>query len=145
VRLRSPENIAAEMALTPSGRGGRQSAIFCFHDDNFLFPSEKLSHQARARHPPTRSPPTASARWRSWARRGQTAVTPALAKELAALGVIRLYVGVENGAETGGDHLLRGTQQAHVRAAMKAVRRGGDLRLLQPARVRAEGAARGRA
>ena len=48
-----------------------------------------------------------------------------MARELAALGVIRLYVGVENGSEAGGEHLQRGTQQAHVREALKACREAG--------------------
>jgi len=41
VRLRSPSNVAAEMALLLDAAGGK--GIFCFHDDNFIFPSEKLS------------------------------------------------------------------------------------------------------
>jgi hypothetical protein len=52
-------------------------------------------------------------------------VTPALAKELAALGVIRLYIGVENGSQEGGDNLRRGTQQEHVRGALAACREAG--------------------
>jgi hypothetical protein len=52
-------------------------------------------------------------------------VTPALARELAELGVIRLYVGVENGSEAGGEHLRRGTQQHHIRGALAACREAG--------------------
>ena len=36
LRLRSPENVAAEMAVLGRAVGG--SAIFCFHDENFLLP-----------------------------------------------------------------------------------------------------------
>ncbi len=117
VRLRSPENIAAEMALTLAHAGGR--GIFCFHDDNFLFPSEKLSLR-RIKAITVALESYGVGRVAMVGKARPDTVTPSLAKALAELGVVRLYVGVENGSEQGGDHLLRGTQQAHVRGAMKA-------------------------
>lgn len=117
VRMRSPDNIAAEMALTLEAAGGR--AIFCFHDDNFTFPSEKLTlKRVRAITEKLDSYGVGKAALVGKAR--PDTITPTLAKALAEMGVIRLYVGVENGAETGGEHLLRGTQQHHIRTAMKA-------------------------
>ncbi|MEZ4444693.1 MAG: radical SAM protein [Polyangiaceae bacterium] len=122
VRLRSPENVAAEMALLLENAGGQ--AIFCFHDDNFIFPGEKFSlKRIRAIREALDEYGVGKVAMVGKAR--PDCVTPALARELAELGVIRLYVGVENGSEDGGDHLRRGTQQAHVREAMKACREAG--------------------
>jgi hypothetical protein len=39
--------------------------------------------------------------------------------------VIRLYVGVENASESGGEHLRRGTQQKQIRKALAACREAG--------------------
>jgi radical SAM superfamily enzyme YgiQ (UPF0313 family) len=122
VRLRSPDNIAAEMALLLDNAGGK--GIFCFHDDNFVFPSEKLSiKRIRAIREALDSYGVGRVAMVGKAR--PDCITSALAKELADLGVIRLYVGVENGSEAGGDHLQRGTQQEHVRGALAACREAG--------------------
>lgn len=122
VRMRSPANIAAEMALLLDAAGGR--GIFCFHDDNFVFPSEKLSLK-RVRDIRAALDDYEVGEVAMVGKARPDCVTPALAKELADLGVIRLYVGVENGSEEGGEHLLRGTQQDHVRGALKACREAG--------------------
>jgi hypothetical protein len=47
-------------------------------------------------------------------------VTPELARELRALGVLRLYVGVENASEHGAGDLRRGTQWKAVDQALYA-------------------------
>ena len=52
-------------------------------------------------------------------------LTPDLARSLAALGVIRLYVGVENASDGGARHLNRARQTEHVRAALAACRDAG--------------------
>lgn len=122
VRLRSPENVAVEMALLLDAAGGR--GIFCFHDDNFIFPSEKLSIR-RIRQIREALDEYGVGRVAMVGKARPDCVTPALAKELAELGVIRLYVGVENGSEAGGEHLRRGTQQEHVRGALAACREAG--------------------
>lgn len=122
VRMRSASNIAAEMALLLDGAGGK--GIFCFHDDNFIFPSEKLSIK-RVREIRAALDEYGVGRIAMVGKARPDCVTPTLAKELADLGVIRLYVGVENGSEAGGDHLKRGTQQAHVREALRSCREAG--------------------
>jgi radical SAM superfamily enzyme YgiQ (UPF0313 family) len=122
VRLRSPDNIAAEMALLLDGAG--HNAIFCFHDDNFVFPSEKLSvRRIRAIREALDGYGVGKVALIGKAR--PDCVTPTLARALADLGVIRLYVGVENGSEAGGDHLRRGTQQDHIRTALASCREAG--------------------
>jgi radical SAM superfamily enzyme YgiQ (UPF0313 family) len=135
VRLRSPANVADEMALLLERAGGR--GIFCFHDDNFVFPSEKLSiKRVRAIRESLDAYGVGKVGLVGKAR--PDCVTPALAQELAALGVIRLYIGVENGSEAGGDHLQRGTQQHHIRTALAACREAGifvcyNLLVFEPA------------
>lgn len=135
VRLRSPANIAAEMALLLDQAGGR--GIFCFHDDNFVFPSERLSVR-RVREIREALDAYGVGQVAMVGKARPDCVTPALARELAELGVIRLYVGVENGSEAGGDHLRRGTQQDHVKSALAACRAAGifvcyNLLIFEPA------------
>jgi len=52
-------------------------------------------------------------------------VTPELAKELAALGVMRSTWASENASQHGAGDLRRGTQGAHVREALAACREAG--------------------
>ncbi len=119
LRMRSPENIAAEMALLSHRAGG--GGIFCFHDDNFLLPRKSDS----------------IARWRAVREalaeygvdrvgligkcRPET-VDAELARELRELGLIRLYVGVENVSEPGAAHLGRDKQHRAVQQALDAAR-----------------------
>jgi hypothetical protein len=121
-RLRSPENVAAEMALLAHRANG--PAIFCFHDDNFTLPSpERTLERVRAIREALDGYGVGKIGIVGKAR--PDTITPELAQGLADLGVIRLYVGVENGSQEGGDHLRRGTQQNHVRGALKACREAG--------------------
>jgi radical SAM superfamily enzyme YgiQ (UPF0313 family) len=121
-RLRSPENIAEEMALLWKGAGG--PCIFCFHDDNLLLPrpSDTIARLEAIR---------AGLDARGVGKiaiigkcRPET-ITPALAKRLAELGVIRLYVGVENASSSGAEHLGRGEQHLAIGAALDACRENG--------------------
>jgi radical SAM superfamily enzyme YgiQ (UPF0313 family) len=122
VRFRSPENIAAEMAVLLEAAGGR--GIFCFHDDNFVFPGEQFSLN-RIRRITTALDGYGVGKIGMVGKARPDCVTPKLARELAAMGVVRLYIGVENGSQTGGEHLRRGTQQEHVRGALAACREAG--------------------
>lgn len=122
VRMRSPENVAAEMALLLERAQGR--AIFCFHDDNFVFPSPRRSIE-RVRAIRAALDGYGVGRVAIVAKARPDCLTPELARELADLGVIRLYVGVENGSKSGGAHLGRGRQQARVDQALAACREAG--------------------
>jgi hypothetical protein len=52
-------------------------------------------------------------------------VTPELARELARLGVIRMYVGIENASEAGCKHLNRRTSIAQLGAALDSLAAAG--------------------
>ncbi len=121
-RVRSPENVAEEMALLWHRAGG--PCIFCFHDDNFTMPSPAQTlTRVRAIRDALDDFGVGTIGIVGKAR--PDTITPELARSLAELGVIRLYVGVENASQSGGDHLRRGTQQNHVREALKSCREAG--------------------
>jgi anaerobic magnesium-protoporphyrin IX monomethyl ester cyclase len=117
LRLRSPEDVGLEMAMLAQAVGG--AAVFCFHDENFLLPR------------PQDSAARVGAIKRVLDEQGVTraafvgkcrpdTVTPELARELARLGVIRMYVGIENASPRGAAHLHRGTDVATMGAALDA-------------------------
>jgi len=134
LRMRSPQNIAAEMALLSHRAGG--GGIFCLHDDNFLLPRPRDS----------------IARWRAVRDalsdygvdrigligkcRPET-VDLELAHALRELGLIRLYVGIENVSEAGAHHLGRAAQHRATQQALDAGRQAGvfvcyNLLLFEP-------------
>lgn len=122
-RRRSPGNVAAEMAGLWHA-AGRKSAIFCFHDDNFLLPRPEDSLRRvteMRRHLDEFGVGKAALVGKC---RPDT-VTPDLARELARLGVVRLYVGVENASQASADHLNRKTQTQTVDQALAALRQAG--------------------
>ncbi|MCC7535782.1 MAG: radical SAM protein [Deltaproteobacteria bacterium] len=121
MRMRSPENVAAEIALLWHTSG---PSIFCFHDDNFTLPDPRQT-LARVRAIRSALDEYGVGLIGIVGKARPDTVTRELALELAELGVIRLYVGVENGSETGGEHLRRGTQQRHIREALSACREAG--------------------
>ncbi len=123
LRHRSPENIAAEMAQLLRAAGPR--AVFCFHDDTFLLPRPEAS-LARVR-----------ALRAALEREGVTgqigligkcrpdSLTRELAGQLRALGVVRLYLGVENTSRPGLIHLGRDVELEQVREALSACSEAG--------------------
>ncbi len=134
MRLRSPQNIATEMAVLWHAAGG--AGIFCFHDENFLLPrpADTLARVTEIRH------------WLDEYGVGKAALvgkcrpeslTAELATQLRALGMIRLYVGVENASQRCSDHLNRRTRTETLRSALEACRIGGifpcyNLLLFEP-------------
>ena len=134
VRLRSPESVAAEMALLWHQAGG--AGIFCFHDDNFLLPRPQASlERVRAIRAELDDCGVGKAAFIGKCR--PETLTPELASAIADLGVIRLYVGVENASEAGAAHLGRADQRRAVSAALEACRQAGifvcyNLLLFEP-------------
>lgn len=122
LRLRSPDNVAEEMSRLTQALG--EACVFCFHDDNFLLPKPEASlARVRAICDGLES--------RGVKKRGfigkcrPETLDPELARELRELGVVRLYVGVENVAEAGSSHLNRGVQHRAVSQALDACDRAG--------------------
>jgi hypothetical protein len=122
VRLRSPESVAREMAVLWHAAGG--DAIFCFHDDNFLLPRPGDS-LARVRAVRASLDGYGVGRAAMIGKCRPETVTPSLAHELRALGVVRLYVGVENASEHGAKGLRRGRQWEAIGPALDACREAG--------------------
>ncbi|HMR07560.1 MAG TPA: radical SAM protein, partial [Polyangiaceae bacterium] len=117
LRLRSPENVADEMAALSLAL--EQPCVFCFHDDNFLLPNPADSLQRveaiclrLAEHGVEKAGFIGKCR--------PETVTPELLLRLRELGVVRMYVGVENVAEAGSSHLNRGVQHEAVGRALEA-------------------------
>jgi radical SAM superfamily enzyme YgiQ (UPF0313 family) len=122
LRQRTPENLAAEMAVLWHDAGG--PSIFCFHDDNFLMPRAADS-AARVRAIRASLDEFGVGKVGFIGKCRPDSVTPELMKELRELGVFRLYVGVENASQHGSDHLNRRTQTLRVRDALRACREAG--------------------
>jgi anaerobic magnesium-protoporphyrin IX monomethyl ester cyclase len=134
LRLRSPENLASEMI--PLAHAVGDSAIFCFHDENFLLP----------RPEDTLTRVSAIKQLLDAAGMGRVGfvgkcrpdtLTPELAHSLAELGVIRLYVGVENASQAGADHLNRRVRVQAMDQGLQACRDAGiaacyNLLLFEP-------------
>lgn len=134
LRHRSPENIAQEIALLAHAAGG--TGIFCFHDDNFLLPRTRAS-AARVGQIREHLDLYGVGKVAMIGKCRPDTLDEELARELAAHGMIRMYVGVENASEAGTLHLRRGTQTDAVRTALRACREAGifscyNLLLFEP-------------
>ncbi|HEY5283646.1 MAG TPA: radical SAM protein, partial [Polyangia bacterium] len=134
LRLRSPEDVGLEMAMLAQAVGG--SAIFCFHDENFLLPrpADSLARVAAIRKTLDEQGVGPSA---FVGKCRPDTVTKELARELARLGVMRMYVGVENASPSGAVHLNRRTDVASMAAALDAFAEAGiftcyNLLLFEP-------------
>lgn len=121
LRLRSPEAVALEMAMLAHAVG--DAAVFCFHDENFLLPrpSDSVARVSAIR----RALDAQGVRAAFVGKCRPDTVTPALAHELAALGVIRMYVGIENASPNGAAHLDRRTDVRTLGAALDAFAAAG--------------------
>ncbi len=122
VRTRSPANVAREMAALWHSVGG--DSIFCFHDDNFLLPKPDATlERLRAIRKGLDAYGVGRAAMIGKCR--PETLTHELAKELRSMGVLRLYVGVENASEHGACDLNRATQWKAVDTALDACRDAG--------------------
>jgi anaerobic magnesium-protoporphyrin IX monomethyl ester cyclase len=122
LRLRSPQDVGREMAMLAHAVGG--SAVFCFHDENFLLPSpDKTLERVRAiRHTLDQQ---GIGRAALVGKCRPDTITKELARELARLGVVRMYVGIENTSENGARNLNRGVEVSTMAAALDACAEAG--------------------
>jgi radical SAM superfamily enzyme YgiQ (UPF0313 family) len=117
LRRRSPKNVATEMALLWHAAGG--PSIFCFHDDNFFDP-RPADTLARVRAIRAELDDFGVGKIGIIGKCRPDTVDAALLKALRALGVIRLYIGIENASQRGADHLGRRTQNLRIAEALRA-------------------------
>jgi anaerobic magnesium-protoporphyrin IX monomethyl ester cyclase len=104
LRFRSPESIAREMAYLYHEKKAR---IFCFHDDTFFLPSAKRT-MARMGELADRLRRLGVGRIATVAKGRPDNVTPELIRFLQEkLGMMRLYLGVENFSPAGLKNLGR--------------------------------------
>lgn len=121
VRLRDPEAVADEMADLYHRLRVR---VFCFHDENFFLkrPARTVA-RLRAlrlsleRHGVGRIGVVAKCR--------PDEVMAEVLDEARRLGLVRVYVGIENGSQAGLDHLGRDTDIATCRRALTLLREAG--------------------
>jgi radical SAM superfamily enzyme YgiQ (UPF0313 family) len=122
IRHRSPKNVAEELAVLWHRAGG--TGIFCFHDDNFLLPNPKTSLK-RVREIREELDKLGVTVVGLVGKSRPDCIDAELAKELRRIGVIRLYIGVENASELGACHLSRGTPAERADQALTACRQAG--------------------
>jgi len=121
-RLRSAEDVGGEMAMLAQAVGG--SAVFCFHDENLLLPrpADSLRRLGAIKKVLDEQ---GVARAALVGKCRPDTVTKELARELARLGVVRMYVGIENASPNGAVHLNRGTDVTTMGAALDAFAEAG--------------------
>ncbi|MBP7127272.1 cobalamin-dependent protein, partial [Myxococcota bacterium] len=121
VRLRGIEPVAEEMADLYHRQ---QVRIFCFHDENLFLPSPTATirrldglRKALDRRGVGRIGVVAKCR--------PDQVTPGVLEAATRLGVMRVYIGIENGCQAGLDHLGRDTDVATCRRSLDLLRQAG--------------------
>jgi radical SAM superfamily enzyme YgiQ (UPF0313 family) len=116
IRFRSPEDVADEMEELYHERGAR---IFCFHDETLFLPRgeatlrrlDPLGEALRLRH---------VGRIAVVAKARPDGVAPGLLERLRdSIGLMRLYVGIENWSPRGLEHLGRGMTAETASAALE--------------------------
>ena len=118
VRLREPTAIAAEMAEMYHHD---QTRIFCFHDENFFLP--KPDHTlARLREIRSELDRRGVGKIGMVAKCRPDELSPKLLGEARKMGLIRVYVGIENGSQAGLDHLGRNTNVETCGHALQMLR-----------------------
>jgi len=119
VRLRKPEHIAEEIAELYHSTPAR---LFCFHDENFYLPQASQS-VARIRQLTEALGERRVGRIGLVAKCRPDELTDEVIVESKKAGMLRVYVGIENGSQPGLDHLGRGTTVAQCRQALRLLRK----------------------
>jgi radical SAM superfamily enzyme YgiQ (UPF0313 family) len=112
LRFRSPESIAREMSTLYHEKGAR---IFCFHDDTFFLPSKKRMRERMDELADRLDALGVTGRIALVAKARPDALDPDLLVHLRErLGLMRLYIGVENFSAAGLEHLNRRVDREQV-------------------------------
>ena len=123
LRFRTPGSIAREMATLYHDKGAR---IFCFHDDTFFLPNrgrmrarmDELADRIHALGVTGRIALVAKAR--------PDALDPGLLSHMRErLGLMRLYIGVENFSAAGLEHLNRRVSREQVDRSLSSCAASG--------------------
>ncbi len=118
VRLREPTAIAAEMA---DMYHHNQTRIFCFHDENFFLPKPaRTLERLRAIRSELDLRDVGEIGLVAKCRPDE--LSPELLTEAREMGLIRVYVGIENGSQNGLDHLGRNTTVDTCTSALQMLR-----------------------
>ena len=123
LRFRSPESIAREIAWLWHEKGAR---IFCFHDDTWFLPNrrrmiERMDELAAHLDRLGVVQPVAMV-----AKARPDAIdAPLLAHLRERLGLMRLYVGIENFSAAGIEHLGRRVTRDQIDASLEACTAAG--------------------
>ncbi len=121
--LRSVKNIAEEIAWLYHRQGVR---LFQFHDDNFLLANEEdnigrltglIAALEKAKVDLDSTAFLIKAR--------PDSITRDVAFRLRQLGVVGVFLGVENATESGLDELIRGSEVRHIESAFELLRQHG--------------------
>jgi anaerobic magnesium-protoporphyrin IX monomethyl ester cyclase len=122
LRFRSPKNLAEEMARLYHERDAR---IFCFHDDTFLLPHPGRT-MARMEELSSWLKKLGVGKIAVVAKARPDAVTRPLIESLVGgIGLIRLYLGVENFSPAGLENLGRRIDRETIDRALEACTAAG--------------------
>ena len=118
--LRSPESFAEEMAFLYFKRGAR---LFQFHDDNFMLPTKQESVQrfeSMKKAIEKKGIPMEKIAFLVKAR--PDSLDEKVGRSLKELGVIGIFLGVENASESGLKALQRNTSLEEIKTALNVLR-----------------------
>jgi hypothetical protein len=123
LRFRSPGNVAREMSRLYHDKGAR---IFCFHDDTFFLPNARRMRARMDELADHLGRHGLSDRIAVVAKARPDALEPGLLAHLRErLGLMRLYIGVENFSRAGLEHLNRRCTAEQVDSSLEACAAAG--------------------
>ncbi len=121
VRLRDPRAVGAEMAAEYFERKAR---IFCFHDENLFLPKPART-LSRLRAMRAELDDRGAGQIGIVAKCRPDSLSADLLRQAREIGVLRMYVGIENGSQNGLNHLGRDTTVAKCRESLRLLREAG--------------------
>lgn len=118
--LRSPGSIAEEIAQLYHKKGVR---LFQFHDDNFMLPSKKDTlKRFKDMKNEIKNKGVDLDKVAFLIKARPDSIDKEIANVLQDLGVIGVFLGVENASDSGLKHLIRGSTRKHVDNAISILK-----------------------